>query len=822
MKSKKKKYLHAGKVAKKLATLALVASALAQPAFDLVNVTSVYAQEAAAPAENREVKRTPIPFNTIYEEDPTLEAGQKRVRVKGVEGFKEVITTTTPDVAAVPGKGNSVLNFDTRAPIITTRKETAVPLTIAHIFDYSSSYVSKLKDSLRLSKKIIEANGPDSKHIFLTYINNYEKSYQANVSDRVSIDGFATLLLTKDEALQLIDKLIAINAPSEKDPTYTTWLGYSRGIANTIGTLRYKDKTAEKDKLGRAYSPFEDIIEKLAPKDKTISVIQYTDGWMNGFNFTDHFREDMVEKIDITFAEWAKRKAKTFMSVINRNSVSLENDTNSDQSLKQMRSVGHPNIYDMTGKDKAVAEEEIVEQFLETATESVTFSKGEDQTAKITIGGDGVKVLTVRLKGSINKELPIKDGKVDVSEKLADGSYSVEFTAEGNGTVTAKVAVDGKDVDTKTVTLKETPGQKGTSSTNENLTPAVDEVIQVGTKPVTKESANPFKTIYEEDKELEAGKKVTKQEGSAGSGTIVTTYTLNKQTGEVTPKEEKSDKPAQNQIVKVGTKPTVVETKIPYKTIEEKDPTLPEGERKVKTPGKEGLKTVTTTYTLNTENGEVTPKEEVKDEPKVDEVILVGTKKKALPVTLRFFNRDKGTFLKEDQKITTETSKFDDEFTLNPDKEIKDGEDTYRLVEIKTAKTEGTNGAKLDGLSEDKKSLKGKVSETEQMYDAVYERVVSTHFVDKEGKELEKPVEGVQEKKEIKDYSFVTTRKLQNGDIEHVYEKPAAPLKGQTPKAFAKTGEMTNWLVTSIGLAIAAVLGFLGFKKYQSSKKSEG
>ena len=97
---------------------------------------------------------------------------------------------------------------------------------------------------------------------------------------------------------------------------------------------------------------------------------------------------------------------------------------------------------------------------------------------------------------------------------------------------------------------------------------------------------------------------------------------------------------------------------------------------------------------------------------------------------------------------------------------------------------------------------------------------VSTHFVDKEGKELEKPVEGVQEKKEIKDYKFVTTRKLQNGDIEHVYEKVAAPVKAQTPKTFANTGESTNWLLTSLGLVFAAVLGFLGFKKVRSSKES--
>lgn len=48
MKNRKKKYLHKRKVAKRLATLALVATTLAQPTFGLVNVAPVYAQEAAA------------------------------------------------------------------------------------------------------------------------------------------------------------------------------------------------------------------------------------------------------------------------------------------------------------------------------------------------------------------------------------------------------------------------------------------------------------------------------------------------------------------------------------------------------------------------------------------------------------------------------------------------------------------------------------------------------------------------------------------------------------------------------------------------------
>ena len=740
-------------------------------------------------ADAKSTKRDPIPFKTIYEEDPTLEAGQKRVRVKGVEGFKEVITSTTPDVLAIAGKGNGVLNFTTKAPVSTNSENQIEPLTTVHVYDYSSSYAGKVKDSLRLSKKIIEANkNENSRHILQLYPDNYSQtSYHASTKKELGgTKGISSTLLTKQEALDIIDKLLKINAPSEKDPTFQNYGQYFQGLADALGNKRYIDESATID------VPFEEIAEKITKPADVVSVIQYTDGWMDS---------GKVEVMDKSFAEWAKKRAKTFMSVVNRNKVT-DNDTNSMQSINQMRELGHPNIYDMTGKDPKTVDDEIIKQFLETATVKVTAKKGENQTAKITIGGNGVKVLTAKLKGAVTKDLPIKDGMVDFSEKLADGSYTVEFTAEGNGTATAKVVVDGKDIDTKTVTLKETAGKKGTTSTDEKVTPAVDEVIQVGTKPVTKESATPFKTIYEEDKELEAGKKVIKQEGSAGAGSIMITYTLNKQTGEVTPKETKSDKPAQDQIIKVGTKPKVEKEKIAYQTIEEQDPTLPEGERKVKVKGVEGSKTTTTTYTLNTENGEVTPKEEVKEEPKVDEVILVGTKKKAAQVKLRFIDQKSNKSLKDDEIVTNDQSKFGDEFSLKPEKELKVGKDLYRLVEIKL--TDSKENSKIEGLSEDKKSLTSKVTESEQSYDAVYERVVYTSYVDESGKELDKTVEGAQDKKEIKGYDFVKTEKSDNGDVKHIYK--AKPIKGKTPVEYAKTNEKSGIMYSILGLVGAAAL----------------
>ena len=378
---------------------------------------------------------------------------------------------TTNGVEGVVGSAQGTITLTTKAPLVTNKENQVAPLTVTHVYDYSSSYAGKLKDSLRLSKKIIEANSPESKHIFLGYDQNYATTYAANMADTIGVSGFASKLLSKDQALSLIDKLLKINAPSEKDPTYTNYPAYFQGVADTFGDLRYKDSSVKADQFGRAMKPFEDIIESLTKPTDTVSVIQYTDGWMSG-EVNGKLDGGTPEDIDVTFAEWAKKRAKTFMSVLNRNQVTNE-DTNSMRSTEQMKSVGHPNIYDMTGKDKGTAEQEIVAQFLETATEKVTTKKGENQLVKVSIGGNGVTVTKAVLKGATTKELAIKDGKVDFSEKLADGNWTVEFEATGNGKLTAVVSVDGKEVGKKDVEIKSTEGVKSSSASKTDSINAV-------------------------------------------------------------------------------------------------------------------------------------------------------------------------------------------------------------------------------------------------------------------------------------------------------------------------------------------------------------
>lgn len=362
------------------------------------------------------------------------------------------LTANTKGVEAIKGEAKGELTITTKTSTIVNKENQIAPLTTVHVYDYSSSYAGKLKDSLRLSRKIIEANNnPESKHILQTYVNNFSQTYQASTNREITgLQGVSSKLLSKEEALALIDRLLTINAPSEKNPSYFNYGDYFKGVAQTFGENRYIDEN------NKSEVPFEDIVTKLTKPTDTISVIQYTDGWMDG-KVNGNISQGTPEEMDKTFASWAKQRAKTFMTVVNRNQVTPE-DTNSQRSLEQMRELGHPNIYDMTGKDPKVVQEEVVKQFMETATEKVTATKGEDQLVEVVIGGDAVKVVKATLKGAVNKDLDVRNGKLNYSEKLPEGTWTINYELEGNGDVSIVATVDGKVVVKEVKTLKETKG----------------------------------------------------------------------------------------------------------------------------------------------------------------------------------------------------------------------------------------------------------------------------------------------------------------------------------------------------------------------------
>ena len=406
---------------------------------------------------------------------------------------KITVSGQTQGTNAVADKTIGNFKLTTKAPMTTNTENMIEPLITDHVYDFSSSYAGKIDDSLLLSKKIIEANkNPDSRHIIQLYHDNYSQtSYHANVSKNLtSASGLSTKLLTKKEALEVIDNILKVNSDSRYGGKYGNEISFFQALANVMGPHRYvKDLPNSIDSSVNESPGFEEVVDDLVKPSDTVSVIQYTDGWLD---------QGIPEVMDKSFAEWAKKRAKTFMSVINRNKVT-ENDTNSMRSINEMRALGHPNIYDMTGKDPKVVHEEVLKRFLETATVRVQSVRGENQLVTVSIGGNNAKITKATLKGPINKDLSIVNGKVNFSEKLPDGNWTVDYELTGDGSVNVVATVAGKEV------VKETKTLKATQALNGHTVSATNNIIAVTNPVLTKPNAVSIENIMITSKNVKLG-----------------------------------------------------------------------------------------------------------------------------------------------------------------------------------------------------------------------------------------------------------------------------------------------------------------------------
>ena len=387
---------------------------------------------------------------------------------------------------------------------------------------------------------------------------------------------------------------------------------YFQSISDKFGKYQYNADSAQVS--------FEQIVTEVTSPDDTVSVVQFTDGWANH------------ETIDETFASWAKKRAKTFMSVVNRKNV-VSDETNDENSINAMNRVGHPNIYDMTPDDLATANQKLLEKFRETAVEKVTATKGEDQTAHITIGGDGVTVTEARLG---NESLPIVDGRVDVTKKLPDGSYTVTYTGQGNGTVQGRVLVDNKQADTKSDTVHRAEGRPASSTTtNRVIKDPIDKLVRVGTGGTTTESRKepiPFATEIIEDETMDKGTERVTVEGVTGEREYLTTYKTVKgqKVGEPIETTSHLTKHVVTKIIHRGVRGSKTEVEnvdVPFTTRTVEDDTLPLGTRKIVQVGQNGTRTITRTWTTQRDLkvGDPTTSKVVSKEPR-EEIIHIGTR----------------------------------------------------------------------------------------------------------------------------------------------------------------------------------------------------
>lgn len=585
-----------------------------------------------------------------------------------VLGFANLVEVVTPFVETTKvyaqekedGYSNS-LKFSGTATTSKSQVTYHDPMDLIQIIDLSGSLSDSeferangvaggRKQQINDMIYVIESKLTDEDHVMLAfYGTNTEDSYK--IGDREGSD--ITRLLTKKEAIDLLKELNSNEAVHSMSLSSSLISSY---ISPLLESKKYS--VSKNFPIGTG---FEDVYKAQTNKNKQVSVLQFTDDWSSYYTH---------ENIDTSFADWAKSNAKTFMTVID------SKDGKNTNSYEQLVKAGHPNIKVFTKLDTPNRQEDIAKLFESTAL--VVVNKTIKQKGTVSISPEADLTLTSAELVSPNGQktpLTITNNTVSWSGDLDNGSYTVNYTFTGTPSVErsirSSVTVDGKKVDEKINTLRpekiafetkyeEDPSlaagqekEKQAGSEGSQLVslkdgkvisttitkPKVDRIVLRGTKGSDVEVKTediPFKTTYTEDPELEIGQTKVVTKGSKGHETTTITYSFNSETGEVTANEPKVEKTESvDEVISVGTKPKVEIMETEFKSEKRENKNLKKGEEKIIQAGVKGRETITTTYYLDPDTGEV--KENKPSLEKVDpvnEIIEVGTQaEKVLPNT---------------------------------------------------------------------------------------------------------------------------------------------------------------------------------------------
>ena len=358
--------------------------------------------------------------------------------------------------------------------------------------------------------------------------------------------------------------------------------------------------------------------------------------------------------LTLTSAELVSPNGQKTPLTITNNTVSWSGDLDNGSYTVNYTFTGTPSVERSIRSSVTVDGKKVDEKINTLRPEKIAFETKYEEDPSLAAGQEKEKQA-----GSEGLQLvSLKDGKVisttitkpKVDRIVLRGSKSVVATKEldyktkyvedkeseaGKKTVVTKGS-KGHETSTVTHSFNAETGEVTANEPKVEKTESVDEVISVGTKPVVTTKDLDYKTKYVEDKESEAGKKTVVTKGSKGHETTTITYRFNSETGEVTANEPKVEKTESvDEVISVGTKPKVEIRETEFKTEKRENKDLKKGEEKIIQAGVKGRETITTTYYLNPDTGEV--KENKPSLEKVDpvnEIIEVGTlAEKVLPNT---------------------------------------------------------------------------------------------------------------------------------------------------------------------------------------------
>ena len=203
------------------------------------------------------------------------------------------------------------------------------------------------------------------------------------------------------------------------------------------------------------------------------------------------------------------------------------------------------------------------------------------------------------------------------------------------------------------------PSYEGGVSGEPEIQEALPEYKEDTQLPQTKVEIKvvPYETIYEKNEALDHGVIRVKIPGVEGQEQVTTTYTKDQTSGNIS--ENKTVKIVANkvdQVVEVGTKPSVETTVLSHKTIYQVNPALEFRKEEVAVAGRDGSVETRTTYQLDKATGQVTVSDTTRQvNPAVDKVIQVGNVEKVIqPIAVTEERREDSSLAKNIEKVASE------------------------------------------------------------------------------------------------------------------------------------------------------------------------
>ena len=681
---------------------------------------------------DREVTTQRIPFETKYVDDPNLEVGKTRVVTQGVEGEKEITKTyvtqsgtrvgePTVSERTITAKVDKVIARGTRGSDreVTTQR---IPFETKYVDD----------SNLEVGKTRVVTEGVvGEKEITKTYVTQSGKRVgDPTVSERTITAKVDKVVArgTRGSDIDSVTNDIPFKVIYKEDKN----LEHGKQRVDVEGVVgRLKTTKTYVTQSGKRVGDPTIVNEIVTTKvDKVIAVGTKPVVTTKELEFKTKYVEDkeLEAKKQETRTE-GKNGLETTTRTYSFNAETGEVTENEPkvetvEAVDKVIAVGTKSVIttkELEFKTTYIEDKELEAKKQEVRTEGVKGTETTTQTYSFNAETGEVtenepKVETVE---AVDKVIAVGTKPVITTKDLDYKTKYVENKElEAKKKVVKTEGKKGSETATQTYSFNSETGEVAANEPTIEKTDAIDEVIEVGTKPVVTTKELEFKTKYVENKELEAKKKVTKTKGSKGLETTTQAYSFNAETGEVTDNKPKVEtNAATDELIEVGTKPVVTTKELDYKTKYVEDKTLEAKKKEIRTDGKKGLETTTQAYSFNAETGEVTDNEpKVETVEAVDEVIAVGTKPVVTTKELEFKTerRENKNMKKGEEKVvregvvgletTTQTYSFDPEtgeVTENePRIEVKEAID--KLIEYGTReekKLPVTGGQRMIWLS---------------------------------------------------------------------------------------------------------------------------